>query len=473
MGGSPDIPPELAAEMTPAVRAFFDALIVQHRDQIAVLESRVTELEEQRGRSPRNSSLPPSSEHPHAKPDPPEKSSRRKRRRGGQPGHRKHSRELLPTDQVDEVIACLPEFCGGCGETLTGRDPDPLRHQLWELPEIRPLVTEYQQHRLICPCCDRSTCGELSEEIGPGTAGPRLTAMAAILLSTFRLSSRQTKLMLESVFGVPASIGWIDKLKDRATEVLRPAYDELREALPDQPRLHIDETPWKQGRDRTWLWAFVAGVFTVFQIAASRKREELTGAIGENYGGVVISDRATMYEHLETQQYCWAHLKRDFQSIAESRDAEAREIGERLLSATEVVFRQFSRYRDGTIGFAGLKSSLGGVRKDVEALLLRGLHRRHAKTSGRCQKLYWNRRCLWTFLDHERIETTNNAAERAIRGPVIKRKLSFGTQSDAGSRFVETTQTIIETCRQQNRNALNYITEALTARKAPSLLEGV
>ena len=180
-----------------------------------------------------------------------------------------------------------------------------------------------------------------------------------------------------------------------------------------------------------------------------------------------------MYEYLETQQYCWAHLKRDFQSIAESRDAEAREIGERLLSATEVVFRQFSRYRDGTIGFSGLKSSLGGARKDVEALLLRGLHRTHAKTSGRCQKLYWNRRCLWTFLDHEGIDVTNNAAERAIRGPVIKRKLSFGTQSDAGGRFVETTQTIIETCCQQNRNALDYITEALTARKAPSLLEGV
>ena len=238
-------------------------------------------------------------------------------------------------------------------------------------------------------------------------------------------------------------------------------------------RRHIDETPWKQGTHRSWLWAFVAGVFTVFQIAASRKREELTDAIGENYGGVVISDRATMYEHLSTQQYCWAHVKRDFQSIAESRDRQAREIGEQLLSVTEVVFRQFSRYRDGTISYAGLKSSLGGVRKEVEALLLRGLHGTHARTSGRCQRLYWNRRCLWTFLDHEGIAITNNAAERAIRGPVIKRKLSFGTQSDGGSRFVETTQTIIETCRQQNRNALDYITDALTAGKAPSLLKGV
>ena len=473
MGGSPDIPPELAAEMTPAVRAFFDALIAQQQEQIAALESRVAELEEQLGQSPRNSSLPPSSEHPHARPDAAKKPGKSRRKRGGQPGHGKHSRELLPVGEVDELIPCVPATCGGCGGKLTGSDPEPLRHQVWELPPIKPVVTEYQRHRLTCVCCHRSTCGELPAGISTGTAGPRLTAMAAILLSTFRLSSRQTKVMLESVFGVPASIGWIDKLKVRATEVLRPAYDELREALPDQPRLRIDETPWRQGTHRSWLWAFVAGVFTVFQIAASRKREELTGAIGEDYGGVVISDRATMYEHLATQQYCWAHLKRDFQSIAESRDAQAGEIGEGLLWATEVVFRQFGRHRDGTIGFAGLKSSLGGVRMEVEALLLRGLRCDHAKTSGRCQKLYWNRRCLWTFLEHEGVELTNNAAERAIRGPVIKRKLSFGTQSDAGSRFVETTQTIVETCRQQNRNALDYITEALTAGKAASLLQGV
>ena len=67
--------------------------------------------------------------------------------------------------------------------------------------------------------------------------------------------------------------------------------------------------------------------------------------------------------------------------------------------------------------------------------------------------------------------------ERALRHAVIWRKLSFGTQSSGGSRFVETMLTVIETCRQQRRSALEYLTTAIHShllhQPAPSLLPGV
>jgi transposase len=95
---------------------------------------------------------------------------------------------------------------------------------------------------------------------------------------------------------------------------------------------------------------------------------------------------------------------------------------------------------------------------------------------GMCRELYGHRQWLWTFLRHEGIEPTNNAGERSLRHAVIWRKLSFGTQSAGGSRFVETMLTVIETCRQQGRNVFAFVTEAVAAHLAgqpvPSLLPG-
>ena len=138
------IPPELDAEMTPAVRAFVRTLL-----------DRITQLEQGR-KTPQNSSLPPSSVHPHAKPTSPKRKSKKKR--GGQRGHKKHERPLLPSEDCHDVKPLKPTECRRCGERLSGSDPEPLRHQVWELPAITAHVTEYQRHRLACPACGETTC---------------------------------------------------------------------------------------------------------------------------------------------------------------------------------------------------------------------------------------------------------------------------------------------------------------------------
>jgi transposase len=443
-------------------------------ETIARLERRVTELESRVNKTPQNSSLPPSTQHPHAKPTPQRQSSGKKT--GGQPGHPKHERPLVSTEQCQSVIPLKPKTCRRCGEALTGSDPEPLRHQVWEIPEIKPLVTEYQRHRLVCPCCRTSTCAELPPGVPLSQAGPRLVALTVLLMGCFRQSKRRVALFLEYVLNQPCSPGWVVKLQGQATAALTPAYDELARQLPGERMLGIDESPTKEGLVKSWLWVFVATAYTVFALRTTRAATVLQELLTDAFDGVVNCDRAKMYWQQGKLQWCWAHLKRDFQALIDHPDGQVKRLGHDLMRCTRELFRHWSRCRDGTITRVGMLRLMRPIRQQVEGFLLRGMFSGNPDIAGMCRELYTHRDWLWTFLEVEGVEPTNNVSERALRHAVIWRKLSFGTQSAHGSRFVATILTVVETCRQQSRNVFEYLTTAMEAhfanQSAPSLLPG-
>src|SRR6201996_1514603 len=321
---------ELIARQTP------EAQII-----IRLLLAKIAELEARLNKTPQNSSRPPSTQHPHAKPLP--KKPKSKRKQGGQPGHPKHSRPLLPTDRCDELHILKPTECRRCGNNLAGCDPEPLRHQVWELPEIRPHVSEYQRHRLRCGDCGETTCAKLPSGVPQGQSGPRLIAFSGLLMAYFRQSKRRTALFLETLLHQPCCPALTLKMQTQVTTALRPAYDELAAALPTQPSLGIDESPTKEAATKAWLWTFVAGLFTVFAWRVTRAAAVLTEVLTEDYAGVVICDRAKMYWRLGRLQWCWAHLKRDFQALADSDDPVVKRLGHDLLRPTRELFRQWAR----------------------------------------------------------------------------------------------------------------------------------
>jgi len=464
------IPPELDAEMTPAVRAFVQSLLAP----IAKLEARIAELEGGR-KTPQNSSLPPSTQHPHAKPTGRKRKSKKKR--GGQPGHAKHERPLIPTDECDHVEPLKPGACRRCGAKLSGSDPEPLRHQVWELPEIKPHVTEYQQHRLACPCCGETTCARLPPGVPPGQSGPRLMAFVALLMAYYRQSKRRTAEFLTTLLGQPCSAALTVKIQTQVTQAARPAYEELAARLPTEEHINADETATKEQNGKAWLWTFVARLFTVFAVRATRAATAVDKLLTADFRGIVTCDRAKMYWRARRLQWCWAHLKRDFQALIDRGDNQAKRLGYDLRRMTCKLFEHWGNYHDGTISRAALVRRMAPVRRKVERLLLRGLRSENPSLVGMCRELYEHRDWLWTFVRQEGVEPTNNAGERALRHAVIWRKLSFGTQNAAGSRFVVTMLTVIETCRQQNRNAFDYLTTTVQAhlagQPAPSLLPGV
>ncbi|MCI0700807.1 MAG: IS66 family transposase [Planctomycetia bacterium] len=415
-----------------------------------------------------NSSLP-SSTHPHAKPAPPKPKS--KKRRGGQHGHPKAQRTLIPTDQCQAIVPCIPSQCRRCGQTLRGTDSQPLRHQVWELPEIQPVVTEYQQHQLKCDCgC--STCGVLPEGAPTGQAGPRLTAFAGLLMACFRQSKRRAAQFLSTILNQPASAAWMVLLQNRCADAVQPAHDELATKLAQQSILHIDESPTKEGSSKAWIWTFVADSFTVFACRNNRRADILDELLGENFAGVIHCDRAKMYWQFGQLQWCWAHLQRDFQALLDHPCPVRQQLGHLLMPPTKKLFTLWKRVRDGTLSRVEFVRRMQAVKFGINRLLLWGYLR--SPTTSFCRELLRHCSNLWTFLSVDGVEPTNNAAERALRHAVIWRKLSFGTQSASGSRFVERMLTVIETCRRAGRNVFAWLTQTVRAHfhreAAPPLL---
>ncbi len=468
-----DAPPAVSPGVLASLPAEVLALIAWQARQIERLSARVAELECQlvslSGKGPSNSSKPPSTTHPHAKaPGPKPRSGRR---RGGQRGHDKHERPLLPAEQCRAVVPCVPTRCRRCGAALAGTDPAPRRHQVWELPDFRPDVTEYQRHRLVC-ACGCSTCGALPAGVPTGQAGPRLIAFAGLLMACFRQSKRRAAQFLGMVLNQPASAAWMVVLQNRVAAAVRPAYDERAGELAAQAVLNADESPTKEGPAKAWVWTFVATTFTFFACRTSRAAAVLQDLLGDAFGGVLHCDRARMYWCYGRLQWCWAHLKRDFQGLIDSPCATKKRLGHDLMRPTQELFALWKRVRDGTLSRRAFRRRMRPVRQRVDALLLRGYW--NPATYGFCKELVEHGEHLWTFLEVEGVEPTNNAAEQALRHAVIWRKLSFGTQSAAGSRFVERLLTVIETSRRQSRDTFAWLVEAVRAdidgRPAPSLL---
>lgn len=467
------IPAELWDQVPPAAQEAL-LLLFRHAEQrIAQLEQQVADLSQRLNQNSSNSSKPPSSDGPAVKRSPPRPSLGRKQ--GGQPGHAFASRPLLPPDRTHTL---KPHACRRCGHALHGTDPQPLRHQVLELPVLKPDVTEYQLHRLRCPGCGTSTCAPLPDDVPSGQAGPRLQATLALLAGAYRLSKDQIESLCADVFGIPLCAGTVCALERKTAAALDPVVAEIRDHVQSQS-VHIDETSWRQRRQRGWLWVVVTNYLSLFQIVASRGAKVAKDLIGEVGQRIVTSDRYSAYSYLPVQrrQVCWAHLKRDFQAMVDRQDAGS-EIGEELLCFAQDVFTWWYRVRDGTGRWRMSRSTLqryvAELRPHFRATLEAGAACGCAKTAGVCAEILKVEPALWTFVREEGIEPTNNAAERALRHAVVWRKTSYGTESEAGSRFVGNILTVVASCRQQGKNVLEFLTRCCAAacrgEAAPSLL---
>ena len=437
---------------------------------IRELQREVAELKARLNQNSSNSSKPPSSDPPSVKRAPPKRPTGKKR--GGQPGHKPHRRDLVSPEKVAASFNIKPEVCRGCGAVLLGDDPEPLRHQVAELPPIEPVVTEYRLHRLTCEECGERTCGQLPTGVPRGAFGPRLQAVLSLLAGAYRLGKRPIQSLAADLFGLTISTGMVCKLERATSESLEAPVEELREYIRTQDA-GADETSWRENRSKAWLWVAVTQVATVFTIAGTRGAKVIREMLGENYNRVLTSDRWTAYTWIKRRQLCWAHLRRDFQAMID-RENSGSEFGKSLLELSDQLFHWWHRVRDGTLARSSFQKYVGPLRHSLREQLERGAECSCKKTAGTCRKLLAQEPSLWTFVWIERIEPTNNDAERVLRHAVLWRKSSGGTDSEAGSRFVERMLSVVATARQQNRNVLDLLTACCRARldrsAAPSLL---
>jgi transposase len=438
------------------------------------VEATVDQLREQLQQNSRTSSRPPSSDPPQVLGQRPHREPSG-RRPGGQLGHEGQTRALLPVEAVAVVIPVKPERCSRCQHPLRGEDPQPQRHQVTELPPVQPVVTEYQRHRLLCPACGEATRAELPAGVPAGGFGPRVQAITVLGTGAYHLSKRATQSVLEDLFGVSMGLGTIANLEQATAHVLAEPVAEARAYVQAQPAAYLDETGWRERRQRAWLWAAVTTGVTVFVIRLSRGGKVAQELLGERFWGYLVTDRWSAYTWYPTwrRQVCWAHLLRDIEAMI-TRGGRSRELGEALGAQARQMFHWWHRVRDGTLAPASFAAYMRPIRREVERLLEAGQTCGVPKTEGTCREMLKLRQALWTFVRHPEVEPTNNVAERAIRPGVLWRKGSFGTQSADGSRVVEAMMTMVATLRQQHRHVLDYLTTAceaaLQGKPTPSML---
>lgn len=431
---------------------------------ITQLIERVKLLEERVSLDSNNSSKPPSSNGPGQM----NRAQRRasERRRGAQPGHKGHTRALLDEREVDRLVDCKPEAVCECGGPVQMLDA-PQRHQVFEVPPLRAHVDEYRLYSGLCNSCGKAHAGTLPAGVPRGQLGPRALALVGVLGTRYHLTQRKIRNLLDQLMGLSFSVGAISQAHGKVAQALKRPVAEASASLCQAPALWMDETHYPREGVGNWVWAAVQPLLAVFAIYPSRARYVILDFIGEKAGEpaandtrgpVVTTDRYAAYAYMdaERRQICWAHLLRDFNRIGQ-RPGEAGRIGRRLLGLGFVMFRWREQACLSGDRLAGLQRR---VRSTLERGMAQSLCPRTAKTCANILKLW---PALWTFTTNAALSPTNNAAEQALRGLVLKRKISGPTRSLRGDQFLARGFSVHESCLRQGRDLWAFMHSAVQA----------
>ncbi|GAC1477482.1 MAG: hypothetical protein NVS1B6_19100 [Steroidobacteraceae bacterium] len=423
-----------------------------------------------------NSSKPPSSD---IVKKPKDKSKDGKKRQGGaQPGHPRHERAPFGDDDVDYVeLRCL--VCPDCqGPVLPSKEPPKVLQQVeLALPSALISVVGFRSHACWCRKCQQVHYAPIDDATRrAGLVGPRLTSLIAYLKGACHCSYSTIRKFIRDVLQIQLSRGYLAKLIARASASLQDAYTTLAEQLPHEARLNVDETGHKDNGTPMWTWCFRASLFTLFKIAPSRGSEVLVQTLGEDFDGILGCDYFSAYRKYMKDcgvlvQFCLAHLLRDVRFLVEHPDTRTQAYGRRVLERLRTMFAVIHRRDDYTPKAFQKQLKNAGDELWTEALWrvpntpqARNLADRFAKHGASYIR----------FITTPGIEPTNNLAEQAIRFVVIDRKVTQGTRSDGGQRWLERIWTVMGTCAQTGRNVFTFLNETLGAflagQPAPNLL---
>ena len=442
------------------------------RKEVVQLRKKNESLAEKNQTNSRNSSKPPSQD-PHKKKVLKRKKSNRNP--GAQKGHQGTARKLVPSTKVDQIQNCLPPRQCSCQGSVEIQWDRYTPHQQYELPVIHPEITEYRCFLGVCRDCEATYQGSLPPGTPPGMLGTQALSTVASLTGDYRISRRETQRLLENYFGLPLSLGTISNVEKEVSAALEAPVEEAKAAIKEEDIVHADETSHKEAGVKQLMWVAVTSFLSVFIIRPTRATVAAKELLGEFFRGILVSDRYSSYNwvDLARRQFCWAHLIRDILRISQ-RSGSDQKIGENLLAHSKWMFRLWYSVRDGTLSRQAFQLAMKFTQKSIESLLAEGTKSTNKKTRGTCTQILKQKEALWTFIYTEGLEPTNNVAERTLRAYVLWRKMSFGSQSERGNRFIERMMTIRASCRQQNRNVSHFIKEALCAYygkgAAPSLL---
>ena len=432
-------------------------------ERIAALENELAKAK----KNSRNSSKPPSSDIT----NPPKKrggsgKKRAKRKRGGQHGHPRHEREPFDESQIDRFFDYYYDSCPDCGGRVTLTDENP---RITQQVDILPKPTILSEHRGLgcwCESCQKMHYAPVHEDIRrAGLVGPRLTALVAYLKGACHCSFSTIRKFLRDVVQIKISRSQLRNVCAKVSDSLDAAYEGLLALLPEEGQVNVDETGHKDNGQRMWTWCFRASLYTLFKIDSSRSSRVLIDVLGSEFNGVLGCDYFSAYRKYMGDfnvlvQFCLAHLIRDVKFLVEHPNIKNRSYGRRILKVIRAMFhlihrretmdvKRFTRKLEEA-GCELLRQATYRVPSTKEAKNLKRRFEKHGES-------------YIQFITTPGIDPTNNIAEQAIRFVVIDRRVTQGSRSEAGQRWLERIWTTIATCTQQGRSVFEFLHESVVA----------
>lgn len=429
------------------------------RVENAQLKAKVQELEEKLNTNSSNSSKPPSQD-PFRKT---RSSSPTGHKPGGQPGHAGHARKMHPPEEVAKMIEIKPSVCPNCGPDHFEQNPIHVDcRQVIELPEIRAEVTQYNIYTCRCGKCGKHVKGDVPHEAVHGF-GPRLMGFLTMLTGEAGVTKRKI-CAISSHLGIKISLGGLCNIHKLASHILSKPYEEIKAAVLSSSNVNGDESSWRLNHKKCWVWLGATARATFFQIDPSRSQEAFKRVFG-GYRNTLTTDRYGGYNcYTGNKQICLAHIARDFQKVSERAHVDGA-LGRLLCLELKSIFTLWKDFKATRLTRVELQSQAQEHISNLNDILHVGAAAEGVgnKTAALCYDLLNRFADLWRFLYEEAVEPTNNLAERGLRSIVIFRKLSGGSRSDWGERFIEKVFTVACTLRQCALNLFTYLTESFRA----------
>lgn len=432
----------------------------------------IEELERRLALSSADSSKPPSTDSPQARKNR-QRPTPSGKRPGGQKGHKGHHRQMLPAEQVDEFRLYLPTQCAHCDYAFELQDSYELLepHQVFELPQKPLKVTEHRRAARTCPCCGHRQVSQVPKEHRQAF-GPRLLSFLVVLTTIAQATRRQVQTLVTDVFQIPCALGTVQSALESTTPALAPQVEAIVAHLQTSAVVGVDETSWHKGRQETWIWTVQDEQAVVYKILAKRSKESAQHMLNGLSAQVIHCDRYSAYHYLEDErvQACRAHLLRDFKAVAK-KSGQVGQVGEALVRWEKKLHEARGQVESQELSWAQFVEQAQKIRQAQEVQIRR---LKQADIKGVLKWMLGERGVrAWTFMEHEGLELTNNASERALRGPVTQRKISYGSKSDAGQALMQTLWSVHQTCKRLGLSSWQVFEQSLQAHRLgqqPNLL---
>jgi transposase len=431
------------------------ARIAELEGRLAEFERRFEELERQSMRGAAPFARPQDKRA--ASPKPP----------GRKGGHEGSFLVRPPEEAVDRRIDVPLTHCPHCGQALAAATDEAFEQTLIEAPPPRAQVIRLVTHRNRCCGCGVKVASThpLQVSRAGGAAGthlgPRALALAAGLNKGLGLTMRTTCRVLREMAGIGLSPGGLSQALDRTAGRLEPLYDGLLARLKAEPVLHTDETSWWVGGKSASLWVLTNRAGTLYRVVPSRSRAEAEALMG-GYEGVLVSDCLNIYDELTPRQHkCYAHhLQKIGKALDDPRAGASAYLNDLRLLLVSAMALKAVRADLPEAHFASARRAL-----EARADQLLGSPRTRANAGADAapieerlrQRLLKQRDHLFTFLDHEPVDATNNLAERQLRPAVISRKLSCGNKTERGAATWQILASLAATCRQTDTGFADFL----------------